>query len=153
MGAMDWQRDRSRSENLDLENRVLRGWKPQCAQRGAACDSGMVTAEFAVALPAVVLVLTFVVTLMYALVLRHQALHAASVGARIAARGEADAAVRQAIQDSGPTHSSATIVRASGLVTVRVSAHAASALDWALPDISQEVTAAAEQADEPGALP
>lgn len=59
-------------------------------------EAGMATAEFAVALPAVVLVLTLIVALAQALVLQHRMTHAASVGARVAARGESVSAVEAA---------------------------------------------------------
>ena len=112
-------------------------------------DSGMATAEFAVALPAVVLVMTFVIALMQASLLRHQALHAASVGARVAARGEPDDAVRGFVKSSSPGVEATTIVRDGGRVSVSVRMRNAALFDWALPDIEERVVTVAEIADAP----
>lgn len=113
-------------------------------------EAGMATAEFAVALPAVALVLALVVALTQLLLLHHRAWHAASVGARVAARGEDDAAVRRSVGTTG-LRAGTTVERDGVWVRVSVSAPAPRALAWAVGDVTVEAVAAAERADGPGA--
>ena len=110
-------------------------------------ESGMATAEFAVALPAVALVLAFVVGLAQLLLLHHRAWHAASVGARVAARAESDDAVRAAVRLSGVSGAT-SITRSSQWVRVAVSVPAPRGFGWALGDITAGAVAAAERGDE-----
>jgi TadE-like protein len=80
-----------------------------------------VTAEIAVALPAVLIVLALVISVGRALTAQVQCIDAARAGARLAARGEPDArSVSEALLlGPGGTH---VDVRSSGqVVTVRVS--------------------------------
>lgn len=118
-----------------------------------AGEHGLATAEFAVALPAVVLVLAMVVGMADVLLHRHRAVHAAAVGARVAARGEGDIAVQAAVRATGLT-SASVMTRIDGpYVRVRVSLEVAG-LGWALPPVSQEVVSTIEQAGDvqsPGA--
>lgn len=121
-------------------------------------DSGSATAEFAVALPAVGLVIAFALTLLHAVTMQQQTFHAASVGARVAARGESPAAVERAVRASGTRVSTVRVSTGSGFVTVHVSATAPSAFDWVMPPLRARATAAlehhlAEDATPQGDLP
>lgn len=109
-------------------------------------EAGMATAEFAVALPAVALVLALVVALTHVMLLHHRAWQAASVGARVAARGQDDAAVRRAVSMTGLQGGTA-IRREGSWVRVRVSAPAPGVVAWAVGDVSAEAVAAAERTD------
>jgi Flp pilus assembly protein TadG len=83
-------------------------------------DEGMVTAEAAVALPAVALLIAGALAVVLAVDRRLSVVDAAHAGARVAARGETDAAVGAAV---GRVLSGATsaVSRHDGLVTVTVS--------------------------------
>lgn len=108
----------------------------------------MATAEFAVALPAVVLVLTLIVALAQALVLQHRMTHAASVGARVAARGESVSAVEAAARSAGGAQQGRVVVSRDGaFVTVRVAASTPALISWAVPEVSSAVEAWREPAD------
>jgi len=72
---------------------------------GVAPEAGMVTAELAVALPAVVLTAVAAVTFLSVLTAQLRALDAAGVAARLVARGESPAAVASAVhQLAGGAH-------------------------------------------------
>ena len=120
----------------------------QRAKSQSDAETGMATAEFAVALPAVVIVLAFVVTLTQALAVRHQTLHAASVAARVAARAEPDAAVRQAAVAVGPRNAQVTINSAGDWVRVTVSTAAPTVMSLMVPRISETVVAYREPAGD-----
>lgn len=109
-------------------------------------DGGMVTAEFAAAMPAVVLVLAMVVGMIQALIAHQRALHGASVGARIAARGEPDSAVRQAVGRSGAGHGAVAVQHRGDVVTVIVTPDLPAAIRWVAVDAS--VTALREASFE-----
>lgn len=114
---------------------------------GGGGESGMATAEFAVALPAVALVLALVVAMTQLFLLHHRAWQAASVGARVAARGEGDGAVRKAVATSG-LEAKTSVARDTQWIRVVVSAPAPRAIAWAVSDVSVEAVAAAERGDD-----
>jgi Flp pilus assembly protein TadG len=99
---------------------MTRGRARASAVRAAASgDAGSTTAEFAVALPAVVLLLAFLLTLVAAVTVRLQCDDAARAGARSAALGESDAVVvatAQRVAGGGDV----TVERADQWVTVTV---------------------------------
>jgi Flp pilus assembly protein TadG len=82
----------------------------------------MVTAETAMALPALVLVLGFALSVQAVLGARAACTDAARAGARVAARGEPDAVVAVTAQHAMPRAAGVAVTRRSGLVTVAVSA-------------------------------
>ena len=88
--------------------------------QGEAGDRGSVTAEFAVALPAVVLVLVAVLLVAMAGTAQLQTTDAARAGARAAAAGETDEQVASIVRHVGGTGLAVAIVRAEPWVTVRV---------------------------------
>ena len=82
----------------------------------------MVTAEMAMALPGLVLVLGFALTLQSVVATRAACLDAARAAARAAARGDSDDAVAAVARRVLPFATSVSVERAGGLVSVRVSA-------------------------------
>ncbi len=83
-------------------------------------ERGFVTAETAVVLPALVLLLALVLSLVRAASVQAGALDAAGIAARTAARGEADAAVRAAARRVLPAGGTVDVWRDHALVSVRV---------------------------------
>ena len=85
------------------------------APRGAApevpSDAGMVTAELAVALPALVLAALLAVTALQGVIAQMECLDAAGVAARLAGRGEATASVTAAVVATGPPGAEAAATR------------------------------------------
>jgi Flp pilus assembly protein TadG len=92
----------------------------RAARAGHRRDEGFVTAETAVLLPALVLVVTALLVLVHAASLQTMAQDAAAMGARSAARGEDDAQVRAAALRVAASSADVTVRRAGGLVTVDV---------------------------------
>ena len=88
--------------------------------QGGAAERGSVTAEFAVALPAVVLVLVAVLLVAMAGTAQLQTTDAARAGARAAAAGETDEQVAEIARHVGGADLAVTILRAEPWVTVRV---------------------------------
>ena len=105
----------------------------------------MVTAEIAMALPALALVLGFALTMQAAVADRAACLDAARAGAREAARGEDDAVVAAAVERVAPRVRRVEVERAAGLVEVRVTARRV-VLDgrFALPSTVVSATTADE---------
>ena len=116
------------------------------ARRSA--DPGFVTAETAVVLPALVLLLALVLALVRAAGLQAQALDAAGVAARTAARGEGDAAVVAAARRVLPVGGDVRVQRDHGLVTVRVRLSLAESSPLAAVLGGLAVTARAVSVDE-----
>jgi len=85
-------------------------------------DRGMVTAELAVALPSLLMVLVLAVCLLGAAGAKLRCQQAARDGARLAARGEAIASVRAAARAEAPRGASVTVLEAPGTVQVIVAA-------------------------------
>jgi Flp pilus assembly protein TadG len=117
------------------------------------CDGGMVTAELAVALPALVVVMVAALYGVAVVTAQLRCEDAAAMAARLAARGEAAATVRSSALAAAPAGAglslagSATTVTAT--VTVRVSAPGLSGL---LPGVSISGRAADDR-QSAGALP
>jgi hypothetical protein len=89
--------------------------------RGRA-DRGSVTAEIAIALPALVFVLLAALTAVAAIATEMRCLDAAREGARAAARGETRSAARAIAQRAAPAHATVTLASAGDEVSVEVSA-------------------------------
>jgi Flp pilus assembly protein TadG len=83
-------------------------------------ERGSVTAETALALPAVVIVLAAVVGAAAGLAAQVRCIDAARAGARLAARGESDDRVIAAAQRLAPSGSRIDLAPGPGSVTVRV---------------------------------
>ncbi len=81
---------------------------------------GFVTAETAVVLPALMLVLAAVLTVAHGAAVQMAAQDAAAVGARAAARGDPDDAVLRMAGAAAPPGATVLVRRAAGLVRVRV---------------------------------
>ncbi|GGK57831.1 TadE family type IV pilus minor pilin [Ornithinimicrobium pekingense] len=119
-------------------------------RRGRPCgDRGLATAELAVALPAVVLVLALCLTAMALGVDHVRAEDAARAGARAASRGEPVAVVREVAATRAPRGASIIVDAGAEGVVVRVVAPARVRLLPRLP--SAEATA--EALWEPGVRP
>ena len=114
---------------------------------GSRRDHGMATAELAVALPAVVLVIVAGMTAVSVLTAQLRCVDAAREGARAAARGERPAVVREVVVSAGPAGAGLTVTGDDRTVTVTVSAR--SRAGGVLP--SFEVTASAVALREPEA--
>ncbi|WP_313021898.1 TadE family type IV pilus minor pilin [Mobilicoccus sp.] len=82
----------------------------------------MVTAEMAVTIPVVLLVLALVLTSVRVGIDQVRCVDAARAGARAAARGDDDAAVREVVLRQAPRDSSITLGRTGGDVVVTVAA-------------------------------
>ena len=108
------------------EHRVGRGEEPCDALlapgTAAAAETGMVTAELAVALPAVVLVALIVFSGLQVALTQLRCRDAAAVAARLTARGESAATVTAAMSSTAPAGSHLVVRRDGQLVQVRVSA-------------------------------
>ena len=122
--------------------------------RSAPCrdDAGMVTAEFVVVLPAIVLALLLGVAAVSAVTMRMRCADAAAVAARLAARGEDAAAVVGAARRVAPTGAVVRLATTPDTVEVIVSARASllPAGSW-LPGV--EVSGRFVQDREPGPPP
>jgi Flp pilus assembly protein TadG len=81
-----------------------------------------VTAELALALPTLVLILAVGMWMQAAVALQARCQDAARAGARAAARGDADGAIRSAVTAALPPGADVAISRTAGLVTVSVRA-------------------------------
>ena len=118
------------------------------AHRRRRGDRGSVTAETAVALPSLVVVLLLAVWVLLCVAAQLRCLDAAHVAARAAARGEDDAEVRAVAARAAPPGADVRVERAAGLVEVRVSAEVQpfAAVLSVLPAV--DVSARAVAADE-----
>lgn len=85
-------------------------------------DRGSVTAELAVGLPAVALLLVALLTVASAAIAQTRCSDAARAGARAAALGEPDATVVETARRVGGEGAAVAVSRAGGWVTVDVSA-------------------------------
>lgn len=106
------------------------GWRLRAATRPRSRairvrergDGGMVTAELALALPALVAVVVALAWLLSLAFAQGTIAQAAREGARAAARGEGSGAVRSAVTAVAPD-AAVTIRRSAGMVRVTVSRH------------------------------
>jgi Flp pilus assembly protein TadG len=85
-------------------------------------ERGAVTAETALAVPSIVIVLLLAVWVLLGVTAQLRCLDAAHVAARVAARGESDDRVRAAAAQVAPEGAAVTVSRGDGTVEVRVSA-------------------------------
>jgi hypothetical protein len=120
-------------------------------RRDRRLDAGMVTAEFAVALPALVLVVLAALGGVAVMTAQLRCVDAADVAARMAARGDATALVRDAAMSGAPGGAQLEVVKAGTLVTATVRAHlSAPGLARFLPSVT--VQAHVVEALEPSAM-
>lgn len=89
----------------------------------------MVTAEFAVALPAVIIVLALALGALAAATDQLRCVDAARVGARAAARGDTQVSIQQVTRRAAPQGSSVS-VRGDRTVTVTVTAPSRALAAW-----------------------
>jgi Flp pilus assembly protein TadG len=108
-------------------------------------DAGSATAEAAVVLPALMAVLAMAVGVVVAVGAQLRCFDAARVGARVAARGDSDAAVRSAAAAVAPRGAVITLTRKDGLIEVHV--HARVLGTRLLPAVPVEGSATAERED------
>jgi Flp pilus assembly protein TadG len=85
-----------------------------------SAEDGMVTAEFAVALPAFVLVVLAALGGVVAMIAQLRCVDAADVAARMAARGESTAVVRATAVGAAPGGAQIDLATAAGVVTATV---------------------------------
>ena len=115
----------------------------------AVGDAGMVTAELAVGLPALVLVGLLATTGVQVVAAQLRCLDAAAIAARLAARGEPAPAVEAAARAAAPSAAQVTVSHARDLVVATVSSEVHPlGLARLLPAFVVRERAA--QADEPG---
>lgn len=100
-------------------DRIVRGPIGPCS---SADDAGMVTAEFAVVLPAIVVALMVGLVAVATFSLRVRCADAAQVAARLAARGEPTAAVVAAARRVAPAEAQVHVTTRGADVAVTVSA-------------------------------
>lgn len=118
---------------------------------GSRRDRGMATAELAVALPAVALVIVGGMTAVSMLTAQLRCVDAAREGARAAARGESQAFVRSVVSATGPDGAGFSLGGDDRTVTVTVSAE--SRAGGVLPSIRVSSTAAALREPDAGDAP
>ena len=119
------------------------------AQRWRA-DLGMVTAETAVVLPALAVVLAVLLAVMGYALDQASAVDAARTGARLAARGEPVGVVREAVLAEAPKASHVTVRVSASNVTVTVSAPPRRLLGVvSMPSVRAEAVSLAEGVDLP----
>lgn len=116
-------------------------------------EHGAITAEFAVALPAVVLVLVAVLLIAMAGATQLRVADAARAGARAAAAGESDGRILEIVRHVGGEDVSVSVLRAEPWVTVQVRAPVAGG--WFSDGLTAtgEATAWLESAIVPGRWP
>jgi hypothetical protein len=110
---------------------------------------GSATAEMAVALPSLALVLGAALWAVAAVVAQLECVDAARSGARAAARGESLEAVRQAAGRAAPAGAAVSVTRDSEFSRVTVSASIRPT--WVIAGPAVPVGASAASATEPGA--
>lgn len=113
-------------------------------------DGGMVTAEIAVALPVLVLLMAAAMTAVMVVSAQMRCVDAAREAARALARGESMSLAQSLARQAGPAGSTLTVHRSGGEVTVDVGGHA-DGLGGFLPSFSVHARSAAVQ--EPGSTP
>lgn len=108
-------------------------------------ERGSSTAETAIALPALMMVLAAALWALAAAGARIECIDAARAAARAAARGEAPRAVRSAAEQAAPEGARVTVRRLEGLVQVTVYArvHATGVSLMGVPALTVRGTAAA----------
>ncbi|WP_404350371.1 hypothetical protein LG324_18695 [Phycicoccus jejuensis] len=120
---------------------------------GRRCERGAVTAELAVAVPALLLVLALALSAVQLGVDRLRCADAAQVGARLLARGEDEALARAAAQRVAPRDAVIGVSVADGRVEVAVRSAAPPLLGTLGPAPSVEAVVVARREDAGQALP
>jgi hypothetical protein len=115
-------------------------------------DGGMATAELAVVLPALVLVVAAALTAVSVLLAQLRCVDAAREGARAAARGEPAEVVRSAAVRVAPAAATVDLASEGETVRVTVSARAGRA-GGLLPTFGVTATAVALREPEPTGVP
>ena len=118
---------------------------------GSRRDRGMATAELAVALPAVALVIVSGMSAVSVLTAQLRCVDAAREGARAAARGEDPAVVRAVVVSTGPRGAGLSLDGDDRSVTVTVSAE--SGAGGVLPSFRVSASAVALREPETGDEP
>ncbi|MFC4553718.1 TadE family type IV pilus minor pilin [Georgenia faecalis] len=122
-------------------------------RRSGARERGTVTAELALALPAVVLVLVVVLTAGAAAVTHVRCADAARAGARAAALGEQPAVVTQVVQELAGPAADVVVGVEDGWVVVTVTRPVAVGLGWDGLRATATARTPAEPDGAPGAGP
>lgn len=137
------------ASGIGQATRVARPGRSAQGGRGRAAGArGSATAEFAVALPAVVVVLAMALWAVSVVEARLRCVDAARAGARAAARGEAPAMVEAAVAAAAPAGATVSVTRTGGLARVEVVAVFRPAWAELLPPVT--LSASAVAATEPG---
>jgi hypothetical protein len=113
----------------------------------ARADRGYVTAETAVVVPSLVLLVAMLLWGVTAGGVLIRCVDAARAGARAAARGETPATVAEVVRTVGPRAAEVEVVREGALVHVRVTARSAGPAELTLPLRAQAVAYAEESAE------
>ena len=120
-------------------------------------QDGSITAETAVVLPVLVLVLVALMGVAHAVGVQLTVQDAARVGARAAARGESQAEVERLTRSVAPAGSAVTVSRSGGLIRVDVVAQVApfGAAARLVPELTVDAQAVAadESTDSLGGIP
>ncbi|MGP0224663.1 TadE family type IV pilus minor pilin [Paenarthrobacter sp. NCHU4564] len=120
------------------------------ASNGPLNQDGAVTAEFAVALPAVVLLLAFLLTGGAAGITQFRLEEAARAGARALARGDSTDQAQSIVRRLAGDTATAVVGVSDGWVTVTASAAPGGALGHMIPwTLTATATALTENAPEP----
>ena len=133
-----------------MTGRVRNGAVLTARLRGS--DEGTVTAEMAVVLPALAVVLVFALWSVAAVTAQLRCVDAAHTAARALARGETSASSVAAARAAAPPGAQVVVTRSGNLVVVDVRATARMPGRWsgALPGLSLSARAVAPGEAEPG---
>ena len=130
--------------------------RPVGTHRPTTRDSGQATAELAVAIPSLVLVLVLAIWVVSAVSVQAQCAEAARVGARAAARGETDDIVRSWSRRIVPRNAETSVTHGRDVVVVQVrcGVRATGILTGVVPaiDITMSSTAPLESAENIGSI-
>lgn len=107
-----------------------RGTRRGGAPRLRSSDGGMVTAELAATIPALIFVLLVAVNAVMIGINQVRCVDAARAAARAAARGDSHGAVQQAGARAGPSGATVTVARGDAEVTITVSASVPGPFGW-----------------------
>jgi hypothetical protein len=120
---------------------------------GDGADDGMVTAELAVALPALVVVMVAALYGVAVVTAQLRCEDAAAMAARLGARGETAATVRSSALAAAPSGAGLSLARSASTVTATVTVRiSAPGLSGLLPGVSIS-SRAADDVQHSGALP
>jgi hypothetical protein len=141
---------KSRSDRTERTDRTEQPARSdRAAHRGhQSGERGSATVETALVIPVLVLLTLALCGVVSAMATQIRCIDAARLGARAAARGEADDAVRAAVRSAGPNGTQATFATAGGLVHVDVSAPVSGFPLLQMFTVHAEAEAADESADE-----